>query len=86
VILFAWLLFGFIVGAVARAILPGSQPMGMFATSGLGILGSFVGGLLGNVAFGRPVRAFHAAGSIGSVIGALVVPAIGGHSARGAHA
>jgi uncharacterized membrane protein YeaQ/YmgE (transglycosylase-associated protein family) len=78
----AWVLFGFIVGAVARAIFPGPQPIGLFSTAALGVVGSFVGGLLGNVIFGVPVLAFHAAGLLGSVCGALVVMAIAGLSMR----
>lgn len=86
VMIFAWLIFGFIVGAIARALFPGPQPMGFFATAGLGVLGSFVGGLLGNMLYGLPILTFHAAGLIGSVIGALIVMAIAGFSTRRAHA
>jgi uncharacterized membrane protein YeaQ/YmgE (transglycosylase-associated protein family) len=86
VMIFAWLLFGFIVGAIARAIMPGPQPMSLFGTAALGIVGSFVGGLIGNVLFGVPVFAFHAAGLLGSVVGALVVMGLAAFSSRAAHA
>ena len=39
-------LSGLIVGALARWILPGPDPMSWFATIGYGIAGSFVGGLV----------------------------------------
>ena len=74
----SWLLFGLVVGLLARAIYPGSQPMGLLTTAGLGIVGSFAGGLLGNLVVGRPAFAFHGAGLLGSVIGALLVMIITG--------
>lgn len=42
------LIIGLIVGAVARALLPGRDPMGCFATALLGVGGSIVGGLIGS--------------------------------------
>jgi uncharacterized membrane protein YeaQ/YmgE (transglycosylase-associated protein family) len=40
---------GFVIGLVARALMPGVDHMGFFATAALGIVGSFVGGFLGNL-------------------------------------
>jgi uncharacterized membrane protein YeaQ/YmgE (transglycosylase-associated protein family) len=39
-------LSGLIIGALARLALPGPDPMGILATIGLGLAGSFLGGLL----------------------------------------
>jgi uncharacterized membrane protein YeaQ/YmgE (transglycosylase-associated protein family) len=50
----ALLLGGLIIGALARLALPGPDPIGIFATIGLGLAGSFLGGLIGQVLFGRP--------------------------------
>jgi len=44
-------LSGLIVGALARLALPGPDPMSIPATIGLGLLGSFVGGLLTRLLF-----------------------------------
>ena len=44
----AWVVLGLIAGAIAKAIYPGNQGGGIFATIGLGILGSMVGGWLAN--------------------------------------
>ncbi len=41
-----WVVFGLVVGAIARALMPGTQSMGFVGTTLLGIVGSFVGGLL----------------------------------------
>ncbi len=71
----AWIIFGFIIGLIARAIVPGRQHMGFIATTILGIIGSVVGGLVASAIHGGPggVGGFHAAGWIGSIIGAIVV-------------
>jgi len=72
-----WLVFGAIVGVIARFLMPGPDPMGGLGTIILGIIGSFVGGFLsqllfaGNAAFPPPTS-----GWIGSIIGALVALAI----------
>ena len=62
---------GFIVGLIARAIMPGNQSMGIIMTTILGIVGSVVAGYLGQTmhwyAPGQP------AGWIGSVVGAIIV-------------
>ena len=71
--LLGFLLFGLLVGFVARALMPGRQAMGCFATSLLGCSGSLVGGVLANLLAGKSVLALAPAGFIGSVIGAMVV-------------
>jgi len=42
----AWIILGLIAGAIAKAIYPGTQGGGLFATTFLGIIGAFVGGSL----------------------------------------
>ena len=68
------IIVGFVVGVFARALMPGVDHMGFLATSLLGILGSLVGGLIGRL-LSRPKEgaAFHPAGFVLSVIGALIV-------------
>ena len=76
VIFILWLLIvGLIVGAIARLLLPGRDPIGVFGTVVLGIAGSFVGGFLENLIEHHTlsVHSFRATGLIGSVIGALVL-------------
>jgi uncharacterized membrane protein YeaQ/YmgE (transglycosylase-associated protein family) len=46
------LLFGLVVGALARLALPGPDPMGIFATIGLGLAGSFLGGVIAHIFLG----------------------------------
>jgi uncharacterized membrane protein YeaQ/YmgE (transglycosylase-associated protein family) len=77
--LLAFILFGLIVGLVARAIMPGRQSMGLVATTLIGIAGSFVGGLIGSLFYGGSVFELHTAGIIGSILGALLVMFIVGY-------
>ena len=45
--LIGWILFGLIVGVVAKFLMPGRDPGGFFVTILLGIIGAIVGGFLG---------------------------------------
>lgn len=72
--LFVWVLFGLVVGAIARAIYPGRQPMGLGTTIMLGITGSLLGGVISWLVAGMPNRPlFEGSGWIMSIVGALVV-------------
>lgn len=73
--LLIFLIFGFIVGLIARALMPGSQKMGIVRTTLVGAAGSFIGGLIGNLISGDALRV-HSAGWIGSIIGAIVLMVI----------
>lgn len=69
---YVWMaIIGFIVGLIARAVLPGTQSLGIVLTAVLGIAGSFLAGFagksLGWYAEGDP------AGFIASIIGAVVL-------------
>ena len=69
---YVWMaVIGFIVGLVARAILPGTQSLGIILTAVLGIAGAFLAGFAGQAmgiyTAGQP------AGFIASVIGAIVL-------------
>lgn len=61
------LVFGLVVGALARLALPGPDPMGIFATIGLGLAGAFIGGILAHLIFGT------AGGVIFSILGAILL-------------
>lgn len=79
-----FLIFGLVVGFIARAVMPGTQKMGLVATMALGVVGSFVGGFLVALVTSRRVTDLDTAGIIGSVVGALVLLwAIGKRSSHG---
>jgi uncharacterized membrane protein YeaQ/YmgE (transglycosylase-associated protein family) len=69
------LAIGLIAGFLARLLVPGKDPMSVWATLAIGIIGSFVGGFLGYIIFGTDFDegALQASGVIGSVIGAIIV-------------
>ena len=65
-----WLIFGLIVGAIAKFLMPGRDPGGWIVTILLGIAGSFVGGFLASALLGYQEQT---AGWIGSIIGAIIL-------------
>ena len=68
-----WIIFGGIVGLIARFLLPGRDSMSLVATIVLGIIGSFVGGFLAQLLFnGNASLPPPTAGWIGSIIGAII--------------
>ena len=68
------IVIGLVAGLIARAIVPGRQSMGVLATILLGIVGSFVGGLLGSLfsSDGNLVD-LRPSGLLWSIIGSVVV-------------
>ncbi len=66
-----WIVFGLIVGALAKLIMPGKDPGGWIVTTLLGIVGAVVGGFLGRVLGlyqeGEP------AGFVGALLGAILL-------------
>ena len=68
-----FLLFGLVIGLIARALMPGRQSLGIILTSVLGMAGSLLGGFLGIMIFGSQPGEPVAAGWIGSILGALLL-------------
>jgi uncharacterized membrane protein YeaQ/YmgE (transglycosylase-associated protein family) len=66
-----WILFGLVVGALAKLVMPGRDPGGIIVTILLGIVGALLGGFLGRALGlyneGEP------AGFVGAFVGAVVV-------------
>jgi uncharacterized membrane protein YeaQ/YmgE (transglycosylase-associated protein family) len=60
-------LFGLVVGALARLALPGPDPMGILATIGLGLAGSFLGGVVARIFLGT------GGGVVFAVLGATLI-------------
>ena len=61
-----FLIMGLIAGLIARAIVPGRDPMGWIGTLVLGVIGALLGGFL----FGGPDNAV---GYLGAIVGAVLV-------------
>jgi uncharacterized membrane protein YeaQ/YmgE (transglycosylase-associated protein family) len=69
-----WILFGLIVGVIAKFLTPGRDPGGFVVTALIGILGALFAGWLG-----RAVGWYNAdqgAGLIASIVGAVILLAI----------
>ncbi len=71
--LIGWCIFGLFVGALSRFLLPGKDPMGLLATTGIGIAGSFTMGAIFHLLFAGSNDGMEPSGFIGSVIGAILV-------------
>ena len=72
--LISWCVFGLIVGAAARFIMPGVQKMSLFLTIALGVVGSFVGGIMSDLIFGASSDSIvNPSGWVMSIIGALIL-------------
>jgi uncharacterized membrane protein YeaQ/YmgE (transglycosylase-associated protein family) len=73
-----WMIIGLIAGALARLFMPGRQPMGIFVTMLLGMVGSLLGGFLWALIFGQDPTdpGFRPSGLIMSTVGAMIALAI----------
>jgi uncharacterized membrane protein YeaQ/YmgE (transglycosylase-associated protein family) len=66
------LVVGFIVGLVARALVPGRDPIGILGTIALGIVGSFIGGFVDSFVQYHTLS-FHPSGILWSIVGAIIL-------------
>jgi uncharacterized membrane protein YeaQ/YmgE (transglycosylase-associated protein family) len=64
-------IFGLIIGLVARAVMPGSQHMGLILTMILGLVGAWLGGLIGRAT--GMYKEGHPAGWFMALVGALIL-------------
>jgi len=69
-----WIIFGLIVGAIAKLVMPGRDPGGWVVTILLGIAGALIGGWLGRAAGWYGPN--EGAGWLMSIVGAIVLLAI----------
>lgn len=66
-----WILFGLVVGVIAKLLMPGRDPSGVVLTIALGIAGALLAGFLGQ--FAGLYGPGDAAGLIMSVVGAILL-------------
>ena len=70
-----WIVFGLVVGVIAKLLMPGRDPGGFIITILLGIAGSVLGGFVGR-ALGMYGPGARGAGWIMSILGAVILLAI----------
>jgi uncharacterized membrane protein YeaQ/YmgE (transglycosylase-associated protein family) len=65
---------GLLAGFIARALVPGRDPMGVGGTMLLGVIGSLIGGFIGWALFGHDLSdgAVQTSGILGSIVGAVI--------------
>jgi uncharacterized membrane protein YeaQ/YmgE (transglycosylase-associated protein family) len=79
-----WIILGLAAGAIAKAILPGTQVGGCVITLVLGVVGALLGGFLGSVLFNAPLQDFFSIQTwLLAIGGAIVVLLIYGLVTRG---
>ncbi|MCU1453807.1 MAG: hypothetical protein JWN46_1953 [Acidimicrobiales bacterium] len=86
--LITFVVIGLLAGLIARAIVPGPDPLGIVGTIVLGMVGSLIGGFLGYLLFHKDVgqHALQPSGLLGSIIGAVIALLVYrrlGHGSRG---
>jgi uncharacterized membrane protein YeaQ/YmgE (transglycosylase-associated protein family) len=69
----AWIIMGLIVGVIAKFLMPGKDPGGIFVTIILGIAGAFVGGLVGSTLGFGGISGFDLRSTVLAVIGAIIL-------------
>ena len=67
-----WLVFGLVVGVIAKLLVPGRDPGGAIVTILIGIVGSFIGGGISFLLFGAR-QPYAPAGLIMSILGSIVL-------------
>lgn len=70
-----WVIYGLIVGSIAKAIHPGTDPVGYAPTIAIGVAGSFVGGGI-NWLLNGASSPFSPAGIVMGIVGGLIACAI----------
>jgi uncharacterized membrane protein YeaQ/YmgE (transglycosylase-associated protein family) len=68
-----YLVFGFVLAALCRAIQPGRQTIDPISLALMGIAGCYSGGLIGAAIAGADATVLHSAGILGALVGGLLL-------------
>ena len=73
-VILSWIVFGLVIGLIAKLLMPGRDPGGFIVTMLLGIAGALVGGFIGRaMGFYGPNQS---AGWLMSILGAIILLAL----------
>ena len=79
-----WIVLGLAAGAIAKAILPGTQGGGWIITLVLGVVGALLGGFIGSAIFGIGLEGFFSIQTwLVAIAGSIIVLLIYGLVTRG---
>jgi len=76
--LLGWVIYGLIVGTIAKFFYRGVEPQGLLSTIGVGIAGSYIGGFI-HYLLGRGNHPFSSSGIAFGIIGGIVFCWLYGH-------
>lgn len=71
-----FIVFGLVVGALARLVLPGKQHLSIIATLLIGLVGSVIGGVIANSLGTGDILELNVLGAVVAIISAAVLIAI----------
>lgn len=71
-----WIIFGLIVGAIAKFIMPGDDPGGFIVTILIGIAGAVVGGFISTALGFGSITGFNFGSFVIAILGAIVLLAV----------
>lgn len=71
-----FIVFGLVVGALARLLLPGDQHLSIIATLLIGLAGSIIGGVVANALGTGDIFELNILGSIVAIVSAAVLIAV----------
>jgi uncharacterized membrane protein YeaQ/YmgE (transglycosylase-associated protein family) len=69
----AWIVLGLIAGAIAKFLMPGRDPGGIFVTIIIGIVGAVIGGFIGSALGVGDVTGLNLWSIVLAVVGAMVL-------------
>ncbi len=78
-----FIVFGLVVGLLARLILPGRQHIGLLWTLVLGVIGSVIGGTIANAVGSGGIMELNVIGAICAIIAAVVLLAVADRAGLG---
>lgn len=68
-----WIILGLVVGALAKLLMPGDDPGGIFITILLGIAGAFLGGMIGSMLGVGSITGFNMLSILLAIVGAVIL-------------
>lgn len=68
-----WIILGLVVGALAKLLMPGDDPGGIFVTILIGIAGAFLGGMIGSMLGIGSITGFNMLSIVLAIVGAIIL-------------